>query len=78
MQRPNGSKTGQNGQNPAKTAKFRPKPGMVQTEVTIQRRNSVGNGLRPVPLAPERRGGRSLQVRRNVTLTIGKLNHAYN
>ena len=34
---------------------------MVQTRVTVRQPNSVGNGLRPVPLDPERRGGRSLQ-----------------
>ncbi len=34
---------------------------MVQNTVTLRRPNSVGNGLCPVPLAPERRGGRSLQ-----------------
>ena len=35
--------------------------GMVQTSVALPRPNAVGNGLCPVPLAPERRGGRSLQ-----------------
>ena len=52
--------------------------GMVQTEVTMQRWREYlqGTGSAPSPLAPERRGGRSLQIRRNVTLTIGKLNHA--
>ncbi len=35
--------------------------GMVQNRVTLRRQNSVGNGLCPVPLVSERRGGRSLQ-----------------
>jgi hypothetical protein len=39
--------------------------GMVQRTVTLRRPNPVGSGLRPVPPAPERHGGRSLQCYRN-------------
>jgi hypothetical protein len=43
---------GQQGRRNSEIARFF---GMVQNTVTLRRPNSVGNGLCPVPLAPERR-----------------------